>query len=136
MKITTRCSVCGQKIRFPVNRGKIRVSCPNCNSRFIFNPSLKEVLRLTKRLCISGFDRLRKLNLTTPEGFYRFKTEVERKITAIYYSIINIKRLSARRKIIIISIVLAVFIILYRGCSHDLSRELDPSPNKGKKITI
>jgi LSD1 subclass zinc finger protein len=34
--LTVKCQGCGAQIRFPVNRGKIRVRCPWCQAWFVF----------------------------------------------------------------------------------------------------
>ena len=136
MRVTIRCDTCGQKLRFPVNKGKIRVICPHCGSQFIFNPAIKEILKAIKKLSKDMFNWLRALNLTSPEGFYRFKTEVETKTASIFYMLKNFNNQPRRTKIIIGIIVVFAFIMLYRGCYSERSIEMNTPKDHDKKITI
>ncbi len=32
------CTQCGQKMRVPIKKGQVIVTCPKCNTRFAFDP--------------------------------------------------------------------------------------------------
>ncbi|MCB1194605.1 hypothetical protein KDK77_00325 [bacterium] len=48
MKIVRSCPVCRRKMRFPVNRGKIMITCPHCGNQFIFDPSIRTIFNRLK----------------------------------------------------------------------------------------
>lgn len=44
LKITVRCKSCKGKIRFPLNKGTLRITCPHCHNQFVYSLQLATVI--------------------------------------------------------------------------------------------
>jgi len=44
MKINIKCPFCSQKLRIPINKGKLLITCPICQNKFISETSNKSLL--------------------------------------------------------------------------------------------
>ena len=55
--LTVTCRGCGGRIRFPVNKGKIRVRCPWCQSWFIFSWHPFHLWDMAKRMAAPLFGK-------------------------------------------------------------------------------
>lgn len=48
IRIKIKCPVCKKRIRVPINKGKVLVTCPHCVNRFYFGLNIKKQLKKLK----------------------------------------------------------------------------------------
>ncbi len=113
MHIIKNCASCGKRLRFPIDRGKIRVKC-SCGDEFVADPDNPALFKnsqfdlSTNGTALKGGVRrfVKKLDI---EGLY---PKIINKIYGFKYSLQNFKFLpTAERKKIIITL-LAILLIL------------------------
>jgi len=132
MFLIKKCSRCGKNVRFPLERGKIRVKCP-CGNSFIADPDDPELykgaqfdlhgntnskksgpgLKSRKNLFSSSFD---------------FKKQWERAIRSfidLTYKIQNFSILPSREQhtliLVLVFIVLSIVMLLFLVCDSPFS---------------
>jgi heme O synthase-like polyprenyltransferase len=99
--LTITCQGCGGRIRFPLNKGKIRVRCPWCLSWFVFSWHPAHLWDLAKRLA-GAFFRKRTAFKSAPAATASPHSE------------------SIKVKMIIILIAAAAIVIIMNVCNGPL----------------
>ena len=131
MFLIKKCSQCGRNVRFPIDRGKIRVNCP-CGNSFIADPDSPELYKgaqfdlhgkVKKKNAMTGLgslkERLSSFDIRSRwEQFARYAIDLS-------YKIQNFRILPSReqQKIIIVFsiVILLIFVFLFLVCSSPFS---------------
>ncbi|HON77653.1 MAG TPA: hypothetical protein PK544_04120 [Spirochaetota bacterium] len=130
MFLIKKCSRCGKNVRFPLERGKIRVKCP-CGNSFIADPDDPELYK-GAQFDLHGNNNNKKSGPGLLKDLFsspfNFKKQWERAIRSfidLTYKIQNFSILPSReqRTIILIFsfIVLAIVILLFLVCNSPFS---------------
>ncbi|MBP7653760.1 hypothetical protein KA977_10075 [Candidatus Dependentiae bacterium] len=57
MKITIDCPVCRQKLRIPLTKGKLKITCPRCAAIFFYEFRIPNILKNLKNFFSEAFKK-------------------------------------------------------------------------------
>ena len=124
MHFIQKCPSCRKKIRFPINKGKIKVSC-TCGYSFLVNPDDPETFKKGKFDIGSpnkGNSFFKTISKKVSEvKIDNIKSDIINNFLKLKYKIQNYKLLPAREQrklfIILLAITLIILIILFKALS-------------------
>jgi hypothetical protein len=107
MRLIKDCPDCGKKLRFPIDRGTIKVKCP-CGFSFTVDPDNTEIYKSAK------FDFDKKAKKKPGRFFTNPREKIIRGILQYRYNLQNIRLLTgkSRRDTILITAAIIIALIL------------------------
>ncbi len=132
MYLVKGCPVCGRKLRFPIDRGKIRVACP-CGSSFTVDPddpalyaNARFDIRPDKDTGTPVFDSVRR---SISRFFDEFPANIIRSMLRIKYKAQNFRILpsSEQKKMVILAAILILLVAVLVFLICDFRHAMEPA---------
>lgn len=122
-KITINCVQCLNKLKVPVDKGKILVTCPVCKKEFVYNPD--SILHTLKQIFISTKAALISAKTKFPSFKARFKTRLKSYFTK-----------NKKNAIILVILVILILVALIMSLFIKPANRTDTNINPGQTAIL